>query len=56
MDALIAGVESLSPAELAGLPRIGEPGAPELFDRVLEELGLFFRPPADPLAAKYTMM
>ncbi|MEU3609812.1 hypothetical protein AB0E83_30875 [Streptomyces sp. NPDC035033] len=53
LDALIAGVESPSLALLAGLLRSEEPEAPELFDHVLEELGLLFRPPADPRAAKW---
>lgn len=48
LDALIAGVESPSLAMLAGLLRSEEPEAPELFDQVLEELGLLFHPPADP--------
>ncbi|GAA4887186.1 hypothetical protein GCM10023237_00340 [Streptomyces coeruleoprunus] len=55
LDALIAGVESPSLAMLAGLLRSEEPDAPELFDQVLEELGLLFRPPADPRAAKWAM-
>ncbi|WP_225995177.1 hypothetical protein [Streptomyces arboris] len=55
LDALMAGVESPSLALLAGLLRSEEPEAPELFDQVLEELGLLFRPPADPRAAKWAM-
>lgn len=55
LDALIAGVESPSLAMLAGLLRSEEPEAPELFDQVLEELGLLFHPPADPRAAKWAM-
>lgn len=55
VDALIAGVESPSLAMLAGLLRSEEPDAPELFDQVLEELGLPFHPPADPRAAKWAM-
>ncbi|MCX4667697.1 hypothetical protein OG453_13645 [Streptomyces sp. NBC_01381] len=55
LDALIAGVESPSLATLAGLFRSEEPEAPALFDQVLEELGLFFHPPADPRAAKWAM-
>ncbi|MFE3901416.1 hypothetical protein ACFXPY_13955 [Streptomyces sp. NPDC059153] len=55
LDALIAGVESPSLAVLAGLLRSEEPEAPALFDRVLEELGLTFRRPADPRAAKWAM-
>lgn len=55
LDALIAGVESPSLAMLAGLLRSEEPEAPELFDQVLEELGLLFHPPADPRAAKWAL-
>lgn len=44
LDALVAGVDSPSLAMLAGLLRSEEPEAPELFDRVLEELGLRFYP------------
>ncbi|MFI2739519.1 hypothetical protein [Streptomyces sp. NPDC018711] len=55
LDALIAGIESPSLAMLAGLLRSEEPEAPELFDQVLEELGLLFHPPADPRAAKWAM-
>ncbi|MFJ2774901.1 hypothetical protein [Streptomyces sp. NPDC087300] len=55
VDALIAGVESPSLAMLAGLLRSEEPEAPELFDHVLEELGLAFHPPAEPRAAKWAM-
>ncbi|MFJ2933124.1 hypothetical protein ACIO8G_10155 [Streptomyces sp. NPDC087219] len=55
LNALIAGVESPSLAMLAGLLRSEEPEAPALFDQVLEELGLFFHPPADPRAAKWAM-
>ncbi|WP_223830907.1 hypothetical protein [Streptomyces venezuelae] len=55
LDALIAGVESPSLAMLAGLLRSEEPEAPELFDQVLEELGLLFHPPADRRAAKWAM-
>ncbi|MGA5291586.1 hypothetical protein [Streptomyces pseudogriseolus] len=55
LNALIAGVESPSLAMLAGLLRSEEPEAPALFDQVLEELGLLFRPPADRRAAKWAM-
>ncbi|MFJ4710053.1 hypothetical protein ACIP6I_35200 [Streptomyces anulatus] len=55
LDALMAGVESPSLAMLAGLLRSEEPEAPELFDQVLDELGLLFHPPADPRAAKWAM-
>ncbi|MET9805953.1 MULTISPECIES: hypothetical protein [Streptomyces] len=55
LDALIAEVESPSLAMLAGLLRSEQPEAPALFEQVLEELGLLFRPPADPRAAKWAM-
>ncbi|WP_306324579.1 hypothetical protein [Streptomyces venezuelae] len=55
LDALIAGIESPSLAMLAGLLRSEEPGAPELFDQVLDEQGLLFRSPTDPWAAKWAM-
>ncbi|MEU4099114.1 hypothetical protein AB0F16_00425 [Streptomyces tanashiensis] len=55
LNALIAGVESPSLAMLAGLLRSEEPEAPALFDQVLEELGMLFRPPADPRAAKWAL-
>lgn len=53
LDALVAGVESPSLGMLAGLLQSEESEAPELFDQVLEELGLSFHPPADPRAAKW---
>ncbi|WHM40668.1 hypothetical protein [Streptomyces sp. BPTC-684] len=56
LDALIAGVHSPSLAMLAGLLRSEEPEAPELFDQVLEELGLLFRAPDDPRAAKWALV
>jgi hypothetical protein len=55
LNALTAGVESPSLAMLAGLLRSEEPEAPELFDQVLEELGLLFHPPANPRATKSAM-
>ncbi|MEU6167161.1 hypothetical protein [Streptomyces tanashiensis] len=55
LNALMAGVESPSLAMLAGLLRSEEPEAPELFDQVLEELGMLFQPPADPRAAKWAL-
>ncbi|MEV7960266.1 hypothetical protein [Streptomyces sp. NPDC088141] len=55
LDALIVGVHSPSLAALAGLLRSEEPEAPELFDQVLDELGLLFHPPDDPRAAKWAM-
>ena len=53
LDALIADVDSPSLPLLAGLARREEPEAPELFDHVLDELGLSFEPPTDPTAAKW---
>lgn len=55
LDALLAEVDSPSLAMLAGLLRSEESEAPALFDQVLEELGLVFRPPGDPGAAKWAM-
>ncbi|WP_413812579.1 hypothetical protein [Streptomyces sp. OE57] len=55
LDALTAGVDSPALAILAGLLRSEESEAPELFDQVLEELGLLFRPPDDRQAAKWAM-
>ncbi|GAA2585945.1 hypothetical protein GCM10010435_75110 [Winogradskya consettensis] len=40
LDALLAGVDTPSLAELAGLTRAEEPEATELFRRVADELGL----------------
>ncbi|MFK0254979.1 hypothetical protein [Streptomyces sp. NPDC090445] len=53
LDALLAGVESPSLALLAGLTRSEEPEAQELFDRVLEELGLVVEVPGDERAAAW---
>ncbi|WP_370409348.1 hypothetical protein [Streptomyces fradiae] len=53
LDALLVGVDSPSLPELAGLLRSEEPEAPELFERVLDELGLAFRAPAEPRAAAW---
>ncbi|KQX56294.1 MULTISPECIES: hypothetical protein [unclassified Streptomyces] len=53
LDALTAGVDSPSLALLAGLLRSEEPEAPELFDQVLDELGLLYRPPAGFRAARW---
>ncbi|ARZ72426.1 hypothetical protein SMD11_6850 [Streptomyces albireticuli] len=55
LDALLAGVESPSLPLLAGLGRKEESEARELFDTVLEELGLGFRAPADPAAARWAL-
>lgn len=55
LDALLADVDSPSIPLLAGLARSEEPEAPELFDQVLDELGLLFEPPADPTAAKWAL-
>ncbi|WOX14959.1 hypothetical protein [Streptomyces sp. N50] len=53
LDALLAEVWSPSLPFLAGLARREEPEAPELFDHVLDELGLSFEPPGDPTAARW---
>lgn len=53
LDALLAGVDSPSLPLLAGLLRSEEPEAPELFDQVLEELGLTISLPDDPRAAQW---
>ncbi|MGW4651466.1 hypothetical protein [Kitasatospora sp. NPDC004289] len=55
LDALLAGVESPSIPLLAGLGRTEEPEARELFDRVLDELGLSGSLPADPTAARLAL-
>lgn len=55
LDALLAGMESPSLALLAGLVRSEEAEAPALFDEVLDELGLVFRPPAGHRATKWAM-
>jgi hypothetical protein len=55
LGALLADVDSPSLPLLAGLSRREEPDAQELFDSVLEELGLTFEAPADPTAAKLAM-
>lgn len=53
LDVLLADVDSPSLPLLAGLARREETEAPELFDQVLDELGLSFEPPADPTAAQW---
>ncbi|WP_411138093.1 hypothetical protein [Streptomyces sp. C10] len=55
LDALLAGVESESLAMLAGLGRNEELEAPELFERVLYELGLDVDVPADARAARWAL-
>jgi hypothetical protein len=55
LDALLAGLDSPTIPLLAGLTRREEPQARQLFDQVLEELGLFFEAPADPTAAKWAL-
>ncbi|MFJ6940960.1 hypothetical protein [Streptomyces sp. NPDC101132] len=55
LDALLAGVDCPSIGMLAGLTRREEPEAPELFDQVLDELGLSYSPPQDPTAAKWAL-
>ncbi|MFJ7159759.1 hypothetical protein ACIQUQ_33065 [Streptomyces sp. NPDC101118] len=55
LDALLAGVDCPSIGMLAGLTRQEEPEARELFDQVLDELGLRYQPPQDPTAAKWAL-
>ncbi|MFC8372686.1 MULTISPECIES: hypothetical protein [Streptomyces] len=55
LDALLADVDSPSLALLAGLGRREEHEAQELFDHVVDELGLGFEAPADPIAAKWAL-
>ncbi|MCZ4124645.1 hypothetical protein [Streptomyces sp. H39-S7] len=55
LDALLADIDSPSLPLLAGLGRSEEPEAPELFDRVLDELGLAFRLPVDPDDARWAL-
>jgi hypothetical protein len=53
LDALLADVDAPSLALLAGLGRREEHEARELFDHVVDELGLGFEAPTDPIAAKW---
>ncbi|MFJ3950505.1 hypothetical protein ACIPXV_10605 [Streptomyces libani] len=55
LDALLAGVESESLAMLAGLGRNEELEAPDLFERVLYELGLDVDVPAEARAARWAL-
>ncbi|WP_329182281.1 hypothetical protein OG754_40610 (plasmid) [Streptomyces decoyicus] len=55
LDALLAGVDSESLAMLAGLGRNEESEAPDLFERVLYELGLDVDVPADARSARWAM-
>ncbi|MER5395606.1 hypothetical protein [Streptomyces sp. NPDC002599] len=55
LDALLADVDAPSLALLAGLGRREEHEARELFDHVVEELGLGFEVPADPVAARWAL-
>ncbi|MFE0190902.1 hypothetical protein [Streptomyces sp. NPDC058989] len=55
LDALLAGVESESLAMLAGLGRNEELEAPDLFERVLNELGLEVEVPADARATRWAL-
>jgi hypothetical protein len=55
LSALLAGVDSPSLRLLAGLGRREEPEAPELFDRVLDELDLVPSLPADREQALWAM-
>ncbi|MFF0040851.1 hypothetical protein ACFYRG_32300 [Streptomyces mirabilis] len=55
LDALLADVDAPSLALLAGLGRREEHEARELFDHVVDELGLGFEVPADLIAAKWAL-
>ncbi|MGW2963253.1 hypothetical protein ACWDGI_32990 [Streptomyces sp. NPDC001220] len=55
LDALLADVDAPSLALLAGLARREEHEARELFDHVVDELGLAFEVPADPIAARWAL-
>ncbi|MFJ3800487.1 hypothetical protein ACIPSJ_29950 [Streptomyces sp. NPDC090088] len=55
LDALLADVDAPSLALLAGLGRREEHEARELFAHVVEELGLGFEVPADPIAARWAL-
>ncbi len=55
LDALLADVDTPSLALLAGLGRREEHEARELFDHVVDELGLGFEAPSDPIAAKWAL-
>ncbi|MGY0485967.1 hypothetical protein [Streptomyces sp. WG-D5] len=55
LDALLSDVDSPSLALLAGLGRREEHEARELFDHVVDELGLGFEAPADPITAKWAL-
>lgn len=55
LDALLADVDSPSIPVLAGLIRSEENDAPELFDQAIDELGLAFHAPADPVAARWAL-
>ena len=56
LDALLAGVESPALAQLAGLGRGEEPEAHDLFNRVIDELGLAPTLPDDPAAARWELV
>jgi len=55
LDALLADVDAPSLALLAGLGRREEHEARELFAHVVDELGLGFEAPADPIAARWAL-
>ncbi|MEU5161368.1 hypothetical protein AB0G74_17400 [Streptomyces sp. NPDC020875] len=55
VDALLVGIDSPSLPALAGLLRHEEPEARGLFEEMLDELGLRWEPPADPVEAKWAM-
>lgn len=56
LDALLAGAESPALAQLAGLRRSEEPEAHDLFNRVIDELGLAPALPDDPTAARWELV
>jgi hypothetical protein len=56
LDALLAGVDTPSAPLLAGLGRREEPEAPELFDRLLDELGFHYETPEDEAEAAWALI
>jgi hypothetical protein len=56
LDAVLAGVDSPSLAQLAGLGRNEEPEAHGLFNQVIEELALAPTLPAQPTAARWELV
>ncbi len=56
LDAVLAGVDGLTLAQLAGLGRREEPDAYDLFDQVVDELGLRADLPADVVEARWSLV